>query len=113
MSPRAPARGGETGTPSAGATGVIIQTERQRMRAHRDDDLSDLMGNRTLDRYDTAPLHSETDGREWIARVQENHAAGQPRRFAIALKETDRLIGAWGLTVALATVAMSLRSVIG
>jgi RimJ/RimL family protein N-acetyltransferase len=29
--------------------------------------------------------------------VQENHATGQPRRFAIALKETDRLIGGVGL----------------
>jgi [ribosomal protein S5]-alanine N-acetyltransferase len=32
-----------------------------------------------------------------IACVQENHATGQPRRFAIALQETDRLIGGVGL----------------
>ena len=29
--------------------------------------------------------------------AQENHAAGCPRRFAVALKETDRLIGGVGL----------------
>jgi RimJ/RimL family protein N-acetyltransferase len=89
-------------TPSAGATGVIIETERLRMRAHRDDDLTDLVvlaGNREIARWTATIPHpySETDGREWIARVQENHAAGQPRRFAIALKETDRLIGGVGL----------------
>jgi [ribosomal protein S5]-alanine N-acetyltransferase len=32
-----------------------------------------------------------------IACVQENYATGQPRRFAIALQETDRLIGGVGL----------------
>ena len=30
-------------TPSAGASGVIIETERLRIRAHRDDDLADLV----------------------------------------------------------------------
>ena len=102
MSPRAPAREEEMRTPSAGATGVIIETERLRMRAHRDDDLTDLVvlaGNWEIARWvGTIPHpYTETDGREWIARVQENHAAGQPRRFAIALKETDRLIGGVGL----------------
>jgi len=89
-------------TPSAGATGVIIETERLRMRAHRDDDLIDLVvlaGNWEIARWTGTIPHpySEIDGREWIARVQENHAAGQPRRFAIALKESDRLIGGVGL----------------
>ena len=65
------------------------------MRAHRDDDLTDLVvlaGNWEIARWTGTIPHpySETDGREWIARVQENHAAGQQ-----------------------ATVAMSLRSVIG
>lgn len=41
--------------------------------------------------------YTEADGREWIARVQHDHATGRPRRFAIALKETDRLIGGVGL----------------
>ena len=102
MSPRLPARGGEVRTPSAGATGVIIETERLRMRAHRDDDLIDLVvlaGNWEIAGWTGTIPHpySEIDGREWIALVQENHAAGQPRRFAIALKETDRLIGGVGL----------------
>ena len=89
-------------TPSAGATGVIVETERLRMRAHRDDDLADLVvlaGNWEIVRWvGTVPHpYSEADGREWIARVRENHATGRPRRFAIALKETDRLIGGVGL----------------
>jgi [ribosomal protein S5]-alanine N-acetyltransferase len=72
------------------------------MRAHRDDDLADLValaGNRQIARWTGTIPHpyGETDGREWIACVQENHATGQPRRFAIALKETDRLIGGVGL----------------
>ena len=37
--------------------------------------------------------YGEADGREWIALVRQDHATGRPRRFAIALKETDRLIG--------------------
>jgi RimJ/RimL family protein N-acetyltransferase len=88
--------------PSAGATGIIIETERLRMRAHRDGDLADLValaGNWEIARWTGTIPHpySEIDGREWIARVQENHATAQPRRFAIALKETDRLIGGVGL----------------
>jgi RimJ/RimL family protein N-acetyltransferase len=88
--------------PSAGATGVIIETERLRMRAHRDDDLADLValaGNWEIARWTGTIPHpySETDGRQWIARIQQNHASGHPRSFAIALKETDRLIGGVGL----------------
>jgi RimJ/RimL family protein N-acetyltransferase len=37
------------------------------------------------------------DGLEWIARVQQDHATGRPRRFAIALKATDRIVGVVGL----------------
>jgi RimJ/RimL family protein N-acetyltransferase len=89
-------------TPSAGAAGVIIESERLRMRAHRDDDFADLValaGNWEIARWvGTIPHpYSKADGREWIARVQENHATGRPLRFAIALKETDRLIGGVGL----------------
>jgi len=75
-------------TPSAGATGVIIETERLRMRAHRDGDLTGLggvgrqLGNRTLDGYDTAPLQRNRWARVDRSRTG-NHAAGQPRRFAI------------------------------
>jgi len=88
--------------PSAGATGVIIETERLRIRAHRDGDLGDLValaGNWEIARWTAKIPHpySETDGREWIARVQENHATSRPRGFAIALKITDRLIGGVGL----------------
>ena len=88
--------------PSAGATGVIIETERLRIRAHRDGDLGDLValaGNWEIARWTVKIPHpySETDGREWIARVEENHATSRPRGFAIALKITDRLIGGVGL----------------
>ena len=103
--------------PSAAATGVIIETERLRMRAHRDDDLADLValaGNWEIARWTAKMPHpySETDGRGWIARVQEDHAMGRPRGFAIALKKTDRS-AVWGLTLAPATAATSLRSAIG
>src|SRR6516162_2876524 len=72
------------------------------MRSLCDGDLIDLVtlaGNWQVARWLATMPHpyTEADGREWIARVQENHAAGQPRRFAIALKETDRLIGGVGL----------------
>jgi RimJ/RimL family protein N-acetyltransferase len=72
------------------------------MRAHRDGDLADLValaGNGEIARWTSTIPHpySAADGREWIARVQEDHAAGQPRRFAMALKATDRLIGGVGL----------------
>jgi RimJ/RimL family protein N-acetyltransferase len=87
---------------SAGATGVIVETERLRMRAHCDDDLADLValaGNWEIARWTGTIPHpySETDGREWIARIRQDHATGYPRSFAIALKETDRLIGGVGL----------------
>jgi len=89
-------------TASAGATGVVIETERLRIRSLRDDDLPDLValiGNWEVVRWVSSVPHpyTEADGREWIARVQQDHATGHPRRFAIALKETDRLIGGVGL----------------
>ena len=82
--------------------GVVIETARLRIRSYRDDDLAALValaGNWEIARWvGTIPHpYTEADGREWIARVQENHATGRPRRFAIALKKTDRLIGGIGL----------------
>jgi RimJ/RimL family protein N-acetyltransferase len=58
-----------------------------------------LAGNWEIARWVATIPHpyTEADGREWIARVQENHATGRPHRFAIALKKTDRLIGGVGL----------------
>lgn len=80
----------------------MIETARLRIRSYRDADLADLValaGNWEIARWvGTIPHpYTEADGRDWIARVQENHATGRPRRFAIALKETDRLIGGVGL----------------
>ena len=79
-----------------------METNRLRMRALRYDDLVDLVtlaNNSQVARWLSTMPHpySEADGREWIARVQQDHATGRPRRFAIALKETDRLIGGVGL----------------
>jgi hypothetical protein len=72
------------------------------MRSLCNDDLIDLVtlaGNWEVARWLATMPHSytEADGQEWIARVQQDHATGQPRRFAIALKESDRLIGGVGL----------------
>jgi len=88
--------------PATGLFGVVIETARLRMRAHRNGDLADLValaGNWEVARWVGTMPHpyTEADAREWIARVQENHTTGCPRRFAIALKETDRLIGGVGL----------------
>jgi RimJ/RimL family protein N-acetyltransferase len=80
----------------------VIETSRLRLRSLRDDDLPDLVSlinNWEVARWVSTVPHpySEADGREWVARVRENHATGHPQRFAIALKETDRLIGGVGL----------------
>jgi RimJ/RimL family protein N-acetyltransferase len=87
---------------SAGAAGVVIETGRLRMRPLRDGDLVDLVSlinHWEVARWVSSVPHpySEADGREWITRVQQDHATGRPRRFAIVLKETDRLIGGVGL----------------
>jgi RimJ/RimL family protein N-acetyltransferase len=81
---------------------VIIETGRLRLRSFHDSDLVDLValaGNWRVARWLATMPHpyTEADGREWIARVQRDHATGRPRRFAIALKESDRLIGGVGL----------------
>jgi RimJ/RimL family protein N-acetyltransferase len=72
------------------------------MRALRGDDLADLVAlinNWQIARWvSSVPYpYTEAHGREWIARVQQDHATGRPRRFAIALRETDLLIGGVGL----------------
>ncbi len=87
---------------SAGTPGVVIETSRLRMRSLRDGDLADpvtLAGNWEVARWlATMPYpYTEADVREWIGRVQQDHATGRPRRFAVALRETDRLIGGVGL----------------
>lgn len=88
------------------------------MRALRYDDLVDLVtlaNNSQVARWLSTMPHpySEADGREWIARVQQDHATGRPRRFAIALKETDRLIGGVGLDGSTGDAARNPRSAIG
>jgi RimJ/RimL family protein N-acetyltransferase len=80
----------------------VIETDRLRMRALRGDDLTDLVvliNNWDIARWVSSVPHpyTEADGREWIARVQQDHATGRPLRFAIALRECDRLIGGIGL----------------
>jgi RimJ/RimL family protein N-acetyltransferase len=87
---------------SAGALGVVIETGRLRMRLLRNGDLGDLVSlinNWEVARWVSSVPHpyTDVDGREWVTRVQQDHATGRPRRFVIALKETDRLIGGVGL----------------
>ena len=83
---------------SAGPTGGVVETPRLRIRNLRDDDLTDLVA--LIDNWEVARWvsavpnpYTEADGRRWIALVRQDHATGRPRRFAIALKMTDRLIG--------------------
>lgn len=87
---------------AASASGVIIETARLQLRSLRDDDLADLIAlidNWEVARWVSSVPHPyiEADGRNWIALVRQDHATGRPRRFAIALKVTDRLIGGAGL----------------
>jgi len=82
--------------------GVVIETARLSLRSLRDDDLAELValiGNWEVARWVSSVPHpySEADGREWIGKVRQDHASGHPQRFAIALKETDRIIGGVGL----------------
>jgi ribosomal-protein-alanine N-acetyltransferase len=41
--------------------------------------------------------YTEAAGRVWIETVKADHATGRARRFAIALRASDRLIGGMGL----------------
>ena len=82
--------------------GVVIETPRLRLRCHRDGDVADLValaGDWEVARWlSNLPYpYSDAHGREWIGHVQRAHETGRPRAFAIALKETDRLIGGVGL----------------
>ncbi len=91
-----------TETQPDGLASITIETARLRLRAHRDGDLADLVslvGVWEVAKWLSALPHPYTDahGRDWIARVRQAHAVGHPRSFAIALKETDRLIGGAGL----------------
>ncbi|HTV89584.1 MAG TPA: GNAT family N-acetyltransferase [Stellaceae bacterium] len=84
------------------APGVVIETARLRLRAHREADLAEmaaLIGNWQVARWVSNVPHPYTEdhGRWWIAGVQQEHAAGSPLRFAIALKDSDRIIGGAGL----------------
>jgi RimJ/RimL family protein N-acetyltransferase len=83
-------------------SGIVIETARLRIRSLRDDDLAELIaliGNWQVARWVSNVPHpySEADGREWIATMRQDHATGRPRRFAIALKDTDHVIGGIGL----------------
>jgi RimJ/RimL family protein N-acetyltransferase len=84
------------------ATETTIETARLRIRCHRDDDLAHLValvGNWEVARWVSLMPHpyTEQDSRYWIELVKTDHATGEPRRFAVALKENDRLIGGIGL----------------
>jgi 8-oxo-dGTP diphosphatase len=84
------------------ATETMIETARLRIRCYRDDDLADLVAlvnNWEVARWVATMPYPYTDaaGRDWIALVKRDHVTGRPRRFAIALKEDDRLIGGIGL----------------
>src|SRR6267143_5580718 len=59
--------------PATRSSGVVIETARLRMRAHRDDDLADLValaGSWEIARWvGTIPHpYTQADGREWIPR---------------------------------------------
>jgi 8-oxo-dGTP diphosphatase len=81
---------------------LVIATSRLRLRAFHDADLADLValvGDWSVAQWLAALPHPYTEehGRDWIALVRADHAGGRPLRFAIALKDDDRLIGCCGL----------------
>jgi RimJ/RimL family protein N-acetyltransferase len=81
---------------------VVIETRRLRLRSYRETDLSQLVSlinNWEVARWVSMVPHpyTEAHGREWIASVQAEHAGGKPRRFAVALKDTDCVVGGVGL----------------
>jgi RimJ/RimL family protein N-acetyltransferase len=86
----------------ARSSGTVIETARLRLRCLRDDEsamLVSLVGDWEVARWLAAVPHpyGEADARAWIGLVRHDHAIGRPQRFAIALKESDRLIGGVGL----------------
>jgi RimJ/RimL family protein N-acetyltransferase len=83
-------------------TGVVIETARLRLRAYRDEDRADMValaGNWDVARWLTNLPHPYTkaDADFWIEHVRQDHATGRTRSFAIALRESDQLIGGGGL----------------
>jgi len=84
------------------AVETTIDTARLRIRCYREDDLHDLVvlaNDWEVARWvGNIPYpYTETVARECIGRVKADHTAGRPLRFAIAMKEDDRLIGGIGL----------------
>jgi RimJ/RimL family protein N-acetyltransferase len=93
---------GRDGRALATPSGVVIETARLRLRSLREADLAELVGlinNCQVARGLSSGPHpyGEADGRAWIATVQQDHAGGRTRRFAIALRQTDRILGGAGL----------------
>ena len=87
---------------AASPDGVVIETERLRLRPHREADLAglvELASNWEVARWLTTVPHpyGEADASAWISRVRQEHETGRPRLFAIARKSDDRLIGNAGI----------------
>ena len=83
------------------ASEFVIETARLRLRPFRDDDLGALValiGDWDVARWLSLVPHpyGEADGQKWIAIVRQDHATGRPRRFAVAAKDDDRLVGGVG-----------------
>lgn len=81
---------------------TVLETARLRLRAYRDEDCADMVAladDWEVARWMTHLPHpyAVSDARSWVAQVRQDHATGQPRSFAIAVREGDRLIGGCGL----------------
>jgi ribosomal-protein-alanine N-acetyltransferase len=87
---------------SARSKHTSLYTERLRLRCYEITDLPELVslaGDWQVAQWlGTLPHpYDEGAGREWIGLVKADHASGQPCRFAVALKQSNKLIGGIGL----------------
>lgn len=81
---------------------TTLVTPRLHLRPFHDGDLPRLveaLADWAVSQWLASPPYpyGDEDGLVWIATVDEDHAAGQARLFAVAERESDRLLGSASL----------------
>ena len=78
----------------------VLVTERLRLRNFRRADAADVLtfrGDPIVQKYDDPPIHSEEQAREFIDELQAEYQDQRGISWAVALREPDVVIGAFGL----------------